>query len=126
MTDFVKVMRDWRRMCDAMTELAGDDDACRGCPLGDYGCPAIYESENRDFDFGVIERAVMAWAADHPEPVYMSWREYLEKIGEVPRLPRADFTVVGDLGKKIVQALDAPIRPDIAVKLGLEPMGTRD
>lgn len=123
MTDFVKVMRDWRRMCDAMS--AGYDIACHDCPLGEYGCPAIYESENRDFDFGVIERAVMAWAADHPEPVYMSWREYLEKIGAVPRLTRANFSVVGDLGK-IVRALDAPIRPDIAVKLGLEPVGTRD
>lgn len=72
--EFVEVMRQWRRMCDAYTT----DDAvncCKGCPMNGRGCGSIYENGNAEPD--IIEREVMAWAAEHPEPVYPTWYEFL-------------------------------------------------
>lgn len=105
MADFAQTMKDWHRMCKAMSDK-DSHDACSGCPLGEYGCPPIYEGFNiyKDVDFEVVGERIAAWAAENPEPVYPSWSEFLNNIG----LP-----TYGDL--------NTPIRPDIAKMLGLEP-----
>ena len=110
MAEFQEVMRQWKRMCDAYTT----DDAvscCKGCPMSGRGCGSIYESGNADPD--VIERETMSWAAEHPEPVYPTWGEWLVKMG------------VAEIGSGMLGIQPAiaeqPIPDDIAQKLGLEP-----
>lgn len=112
MADFVQTMKDWRRMCD---EMSSDDkyNACVNCPLKDYGCPAIYETENASTDWGHIEKVVTAWATEHPEPVYPSIAKYLEQFGIIIR---RDGTLQTDFFKA-----NEPMSADIAQKLGIEP-----
>ena len=55
-----------------------------------------------------IERKVMSWAAEHPEPVYPTWREWLSEQGVLS---------AGGLWEKAFE----PIPADIAEKLGIQP-----
>lgn len=76
---FQEVMHHWKRMCDAMLELYGeascDDDKC---PLGGFGCPAIYELDDKDdVDWDKRAEHIMNWAKENPEPVYPTWAEWL-------------------------------------------------
>ena len=113
MSDFVQTMKDWRRMCQAM-EKERPNDACSGCRLEGYGCPAIYE-DNSNVDFADVDKNVTAWAAEHPV-VYPTWCEWLTDQAVM---------VVGERGcygnilptNKIFE----PIPADIAQKLGIEP-----
>lgn len=111
MAEFQEVMRQWKRMCDIYTT----DDAktcCKGCPMEDRECGAIYESG--DADFGAIGREIMSWAAEHPEPVYPTWAQYFNKIiisnGRKPLLTDAE----------LLKVVCTPIPADIAEKLGIE------
>ena len=117
MAEFAKTMKDWKRMCNEM-ERERPHDACSGCPLEGYGCPAIYEDNSR-VDFADVEKSVTAWATEHPEPVYPTWGEWLcdmHVVGvqarQVP-LPKLYYT--------IESAMHKPIPADIAQKLGIEP-----
>ena len=104
MADFVQTMKDWRRMCMAMEKLRPDDSCC-GCPLEGYGCPAIYEEDSSHVDYADVEKNVTAWAAEHPEPKYSTWMEYL-------------FTIYDTVWPQIA-TMEIPA--DIAQKLGLQP-----
>ena len=115
MAEFQEVMKDWKRMCEAM----GQEDeytACDKCDLRDFGCPAIYENECSNADWNHVESVVVAWATEHPGPVYPTWVEWLVKIGVIPheiRLETADALMDTQLLKSIPA--------DIAQKLGVEP-----
>ena len=118
--DFLK---SWKRMCNSMTEMNG----CEDCPIvrnthgarcGDMPC------EMQDVES--IVREVEKWAAEHPEPVYPTWLEWLKSMGVIPYMMSM---VVGrdDEGNFIHGHVDIkenalkPIPADIAVRLGLEP-----
>lgn len=103
MSEFAEVMRNWRRMCDTYTT---EDAArcCQGCPMDGRGCGAIYENDNADPE--VIVREVQRWAANHPEPVYPTWGEWLQKLYNNTNYAGIFIT---------------PIPADIAQKLGIEP-----
>jgi len=61
-----------------------------------------------------VEEAVMAWAAEHPEPVYPTWGEWLIAIGILYRDdPRHAYSIS-------IKA-NTQIPADIAEKLGIEP-----
>lgn len=107
MANFVQVMKDWRRMCD---EMNSDDkyNVCDNCRLKDYGCPAIYESENASTDWGHIEKVVTAWAAEHPEPVYETWGQYFKRYYGLEYCKGHEMLLEN-------------IPADIAQKLGIEP-----
>lgn len=116
MANFIQVMKDWKRMCNAM----GQEDeytACSKCDLNGFDCPAIYEKECNNADWDHVESVVTAWAAEHPEPVYPTWYEVMAKLGVING-------ILGDktLGDHVIDGLiKHRIPADIAQKLGIEP-----
>ena len=117
MSDFVKTMKDWRRMCVARSKLRGDQ-ACYGCRLEDFGCLAIYEDKD-DKDYSIVEREVSAWAAEHPEPIYPTWGDWLIKQGV---LKAGTTTMHGITWQPVGDNLFEPIPANIAEKLDLKPI----
>ena len=130
MSDFVQTMKDWRRMCAAYS--TDDDDCCKGCPVLDYrdhGCSAIFEMDV--VDWKKYENAIAKWAAEHPEPVYPTWGEWLmEQMVIAERMrPKYDYTN-GEYTDELERtgeyiAIDSEMKKqipaDIAEKLGIEP-----
>lgn len=104
MAEFNEVMRQWRRMCATMDKEHGEH-ACDVCALN--GCTAVYDTDGTE-DYADIEQKVMEWAAEHPEPAYPTWYEYLSNMYRA-----ADGMSV--IGRQ-------PIPAEIAQKLGIEPM----
>ena len=69
MSDFVQVMKDWRRMCKFYSDKSMKDglhsciDMCR---MGhNTACGMIDEATDRDFEDAA--EAIAQWAAEHPE-----------------------------------------------------------
>ena len=110
MAEFSEVMRQWRRMCVAMDKKHGEH-ACGVCALN--GCTAVYDSDGTE-DYADIERKVTAWAAEHPEPVYPTWYEWLKDMGLT--FHDAESSWIG-----FTERIHHPIPADIAQKLGIEP-----
>ena len=124
MAEFVQTMKDWRRMCKAFT--TDDDSCCYGCPVVDlheHGCEAIFEMEDST-DWERYEGQIREWAAEHPEPVYPTWGEWLIKIGgAVKKLYAQQYHYEAAQPTQlieVVEVLDEPIPADIAEKLGIE------
>ena len=75
MAEFSEVMRQLNRLCSHY----------QNC--GESGCPMFDECGNigahcSDLKHSYrIEKTVMAWAAEHPEPQYPTWGEWLQSIG---------------------------------------------
>ena len=117
MAEFVQTMKDWRRMCKAYT--TDDESCCHGCPVVDFhehGCGAIFEMEDGT-DWQRYADAIMAWAAEHQEPVYETWFEYLLRIGVIPKNAPA-----GGEYQWIVESIKHKhISNDIAESLKLHP-----
>lgn len=82
MAEFNEVCKQWRRMCDKHT-CSRNKEAFTGLPI----CPIAATHEGYPCDEDPIdwtekatkqlEEIVMAWAAEHPEPVYPTWYEFL-------------------------------------------------
>lgn len=124
MAEFVEVMRQARRLCSAQT-------CCEDCPL-------CYENNGANCRFALdekyqadaeLERVVSDWAAEHPEPVYPSWKEAWKKLfpnaSEVP-CPRKYFDKdcfpIFICAKHDCDRCKAlPMHPEIAEKLGIKP-----
>lgn len=113
-SEFVKTMRDWRRMCNAFVKQY-DNDCCKYCPLDHYkSCGAIWEIEE-DTHSNIAE-TVDAWAEENPGPQYPTWAEWLMSIGVINGAhPHGAIDALGNLKQ--------PIPADIAEKLGLKPKG---
>jgi hypothetical protein len=126
MAEFQEVMRRAKRMCKAQ----------HNC----YECPAnvicnVNECHKRIScvasisDYKNVERIVMNWAAENPEPRYPSWREVWKQL-----FPDGQRTPCpGRCGKKYApewcgqeecgECKNRPIPADIAKKLGIKPIG---
>ena len=111
---FQEVMRQFDRMCKA-------NAGCSGCPLHKRdgvsdGC-SIGAFVN---DSGRIEREIMSWAAEHPEPVYPTWYEFLKtNAWEWMRENCRDWPRDDKTWHRFIN--EARIPADIAEKLGIEP-----
>lgn len=114
MAEFQEVAKAYIRMCDSF------GSTCNGCPI--YNIFDVDSCRARALkDPDKYERAITAWAADHPEPKYPTWAEYLNSIGvtisdrpfPAPNIP----VYVYQAGAKMF----APIPADIAQKLGMQP-----
>ena len=117
MAEFQEVMNHWRRMCKAQDD-GSNRDVCATCPLKP-GCSAIYEDD--DMDYVHVEQVVMKWAAEHPEPIYPTWEEYLISKGLLMPYWNEQGTAPYDMYIYAERALANPIPADIAQKLGVEP-----
>lgn len=124
MSDFVQTVKDWRRMCDSMNKHGGG--CCINCPLCGFSCGGVFEMpENTNWQ--LLQEKIAAWAAENPEPVYPTWREWLNDIGVVG----VEYTtrIYTTANKGLVQYVSTmpsfyrPIPADIAEKLGLKPKG---
>ena len=128
MADFVHTMKDWRRMCKAQNDtICGE---CSSCPMGDDGksCMAVYEDEFDSVDFAHIEQTVAEWAAEHPEPVYPTWAEWLNSMGLIKHDTGQFCVHMPNQYSYKVKEVDIlnevaykPIPDDKAQKLGIEP-----
>lgn len=122
MAEFLEVHRQFDRMCRYYQRK-------RECPMA---CPMIGVniSECRKIAFeepDVTEKTVMSWAAEHPEPVYPTWLEYLARYCGAPR--KIDLVPVG-FAEEVHGVLPETyihwlmthrIPADTAQKLGLQP-----
>ena len=123
---FQEVMHQFDRMCKA-------NPGCFNCPLHHSN---YYSDDESHIVVFVrypekIEQTVMSWAADHPEPVYPTWGEWLmEQMVIAERMrPKYDYTngertyELERTGEYI--AIDSEMKKqipaDIAEKLGIEP-----
>lgn len=106
MAEFVDVMKQYNRMFEAHKKGVS-------IPV-----EASYETAVKQPDF--FEEVVMSWAAEHPEPVYPTWKEWLEEQRVV-----VHFDSVDKHGIKVKWELtnksNCHIPADIAEKLGIEP-----
>ena len=122
MAKFIEVMEQAKRMCESFS-----DGHCSKCPIGNADvleCGIMVTSE---MDCEDVERRVMQWAAEHPEPVYPTWREWQNSV-----FPDAEIDITpctfGSrdrlncfLEKKCSTCKEQQIPEDIAKKLGIKP-----
>ena len=109
MAEYTEVMKQQKRMCKYYEKIS---DSCDGCPIHEEEiayicCEAPCAIDIKDVD--KAEKLIMAWAAEHPEPVYPTWTEYFRMIGVFPSWS----------GHEILDATHIP--PETAKKLGVEP-----
>lgn len=97
MAEFQKVMREWKRMCKSRGNIPDDFVGAESALLFAFDRPEE------------VERLVMEWSAEHPEPVYPTWTEYFRMIGVFPSWS----------GHEILDTIHIPA--ETAKKLGVEP-----
>ena len=107
MAEYVEVMNQKRRMCNSYVLCS------MGCPLYDTDFCSKNSGEKTNADFLEVERRTMAWAAEHPEPVYPTFREWLISIGIIDQM--STHSVIADT------LAMTRIPADLAQKLGIEP-----
>ena len=120
MAGFVQVMKEWQRMCEAMKH-------CDECPMSGTTCWYGGRPDDSKSDFDYYEQQIMKWVEENPEPIYQTWREYLQEQGvlDVEYISAASSTT--STSKSYVQTVKTlapfyrPIPADIAEKLGLQP-----
>jgi hypothetical protein len=100
MAKFQEVMKQWRRFCKSHSN-------CGECEFD--GKDICGQAHLSDVPYSDMELRIMAWAAEHPEPVYPAWRDWL----------RSQYPMMGPY--TMTDILEAPIPADIAQKLGIEP-----
>lgn len=114
MAEFQEVMREWARMLDAHRHKES------------IAIEALVQADAFK-DAKLVEEIVMSWAAEHPEPIYPTWGEWLQEQGvlDVEYIPSASRTT--STSKSYIQTVKAltpfyrPIPADIARKLGITP-----
>lgn len=122
MAEFIEVMRQARRMCEAF-----NDGHCRECPVGDAKMIECGITATSEMECEEVERRVMQWAAAHPELEYPSWNEWYKKNfpTEYYDSKRICPRIFGD-GKNCYRENDCDrcrnnlIPADIAKKLGIK------
>ena len=111
MAEFVKVMSQFMRLCDSYKN-------CDDCPVDDAGfnCDCDRQGYSKT-GAEELESIIMQWAAEHPEPVYPTWADYISM------LVVKDICAgkIGGPDTVLTYAMKTHIPADIAEKLGLEP-----
>ena len=112
MAEFQEVMKQWRRFCKSHSN-------CGECEFD--GKDICGQTHLSDVPYSDMELRIMSWAAEHPEPVYPTWSDYISK------LVIHDICVGKISGPEtvLIYAMNTPIPADIAQKLGIEPKEAR-
>lgn len=117
MAEFVTVMSEFMRLCESFKH-------CEDCPVNQAGfsCDCDHQGYSKT-GAEELEHIIMTWAAEHPEPVYPTWGEWLLKQGVIRAgtESRNGFTY-----QTVTDKLFAQIDADIAEKLGLSRRENRD
>lgn len=112
MAEFQEVIRQFDRLCKAHA-------MCNDCSLYEpngadrCGISALINDSER------IEREIMKWAAEHPEPVYPTWGDWFVSKGMLPDKWDNLTSAYMNIGC-VPKLLHSPIPTNIAKKLGLE------
>lgn len=122
MAEFKEVIKQARRMCEAIDRRCGD------CKVS--SCLVDVDDD--------LEETIMEWASKHPEPKYPTWVEWWDEnfAGNGKRmLTPCSFMPPSELGCSIEHAgcMVAPykcwhtrIPAEIAKKLGIKPVEVHD
>lgn len=114
--EYSEVIKQFKRMCRYTNRNGSPND----CPLycKGHGCN-ISHCRLLAFEDKKFQNVVMAWAAEHPEPVYPTWRDALLKCGLL--YEQRDNKSGSREIKPNWPEMAKPIPADIAQKLGIEP-----
>lgn len=135
--DFAEIERQRQRMCAyykgiAVTEDETDREKCYRCPISSVnnkhsilclGCSCAREEQGEAWYDGAD--AIMAWAAEHKEPKYPTWREWQENVFDGWRVsvcPKMFGDINCDGYSSCVECRSARIPAEIAAKLGIKPI----
>lgn len=130
MAEFSKVMRQAKRMCYYI-------DNCDECPL-EYACNAEEFSAftQPHVSASKMEKLIMDWAAQNPEPRYPTWQEWHDTMfakSSLEEVPCPKFFLDQARGENLcveskgcTDCWSNPIPADIAEKLGIKPIGGCD
>lgn len=113
MAEFIEVARAKRRMCKAQ-------NGCGVCKLQGI-CSLLNVCSYSDDDVKKLENEVMSWAAEHPEPVYPTFGEWLEKQGIVKLVNSDRYEEDGRKVYMLLESVENKIPAELAQKLGIEP-----
>lgn len=113
MAEYNDVIKHFKRMCRYY-----NGQKCGGCPLycKGHGCN-ISHCRMLAFDDKKFQNVVMSWAAEHPEPVYPTWGEWLESFGVVEVTKAKDRIITVMMKPELLNSIPA----DIAERLGIKP-----
>ena len=111
MAEFDVVCKEFRRMCWHYQR----ECRCKDCPL--RGSNIGQCRKNAFASPHVFEYHVMQWAAEHPEPVYPTWGDYLTML-MLEDITHSGDTTPQTLGQWMCKNR---IPADIAKKLGIQP-----
>ena len=109
--EFQEVMKQWKRKCEHCT----DDDTV--CNINSIVCGAFCEMKNFT-KFALVEKDVMSWAAEHPQPVYPTWGEVLVRLGVLKKGWEHTYAAGSEC---LLEATTKRIDKETAMKLGIEP-----
>lgn len=125
MAEFMEIMRQAKRMCT----VHGGICSYRCCPLANgKACRLLPDHDGEDYN--ELERIIMGWAAEHPEPVYPSWEEGWRQL-----FPDSKFAPCPDCfglkyrvdecvsGLTCTACKARPMPVEVAEKLGIKPIG---
>lgn len=112
MAEFSEIIKQFKRMCwyysrDKMQKSCPVCTSYPNCNIGQ--CRKIAFEKPAHF-----AATVMRWAAEHPEPKYPTWEEWLITQGVIKENQN------GGIGHPMPKLLES-IPADIAEKLGIEP-----
>lgn len=108
-------MAEWKDVIHQIVRICKRQEGdCGTCVLSTEACPNSLRFDTSDeAGFVCLEKTVMSWAAENPEPIYPRWIDWLADVGLI--INTADHYAFN-----FTAAVDQ-IPADIAQKLGLEP-----
>lgn len=114
MAEFQEVMRQYKRMCRYYP-------ACEECPLYNMYAGCSCSRCIRDYP-DEAERIIMDWAAEHPEPRYPTWKEWVDRDFPVKLCICVRNFAYVECSATCEECWNKPIPTDIAQKLGINPI----
>jgi len=120
MAEFQVVAKELERMCNtyhAVSGKCGTDECPLYCEDLCYAQAMVYVHGD---DACNLEKVVMSWAAEHPEPVYPTWGEWFVEHGDLVD-GWQNATNAAWMANTALSIFMKSIPADIAEKLGIEP-----